>query len=554
MNCYCLFIDSFEKVNILSNLSKENEFQSRLLSSFSHEMRTPLNGSIPMLQDVLENIKPCCEALLKDNIFTALGSLKLLENTINDIIDFQALYSGEFYLNIQEINIKDVFENVIQLMKVQAEKKGLEFITKIDDKIPSLIMSDSNRIQQLLVNLLSNAIKFTVKGYVEICAKIKMSTPELLIQIEIKDSGIGIEEEKLLKMKKILNEFEIEKMQFLETTGCSFGMILSQNLAMALGTEGYGGLNVETKLNEGSSFIFYIVDRIDQRDLNYLPDLHESRNCSLSIVCQSMDKIEKIEKSSNQEKNLEKTIENSSIPRKSIQLSSASPQLKKLRETTYSRIKSDIFAMPEEFSVSNEDFQDTPHHYLSQKIMFLKETYHKMYHPPLTSSSPTVKTGTQKIITENTNNPTTIMTQFSSHECICNKILVVDDCIFNIKTMELLLKKEGLKCDSAFDGYEAIEKFKNKFIFKTTCCGPKCVGYRLIFMDFQMPKKDGVQATIELQSLIREYKLHDIPIICCTAFDSNSMVKKCFQAGMKEAIFKPINNTVLKNALRKWLR
>ena len=133
-------------------------------------------------------------------------------------------------------------------------------------------------------------------------------------------------------------------------------------------------------------------------------------------------------------------------------------------------------------------------------------------------------------------------------------ILIVEDEKDIVKMLDYNLKKEGFKCDSAFDGFEAIEKFTNKFILKKTSCGPKCLGYRLIFMDFQMPKKDGVQAARELNSLIKEYKLPEIPIICCTAFDSNSLVTLCFQAGMKEVIFKPIKLNVLRNNLRRWLR
>jgi len=540
--CYCIYLENAEKINVLANLSKENEFQSRLLSSFSHEMRTPLNGSLPILQDILENLKPCCKSSLQDNVFTALGSLKLLENTINDIIDFQALHSGEFYLNIQEINLKEVFQNVINLMQVQAERKGLAFKVKIDNDIPELIMSDGNRIQQLLINLLSNAIKFTIKGFVEIHAKIQKKTPELLIQIQIKDTGIGIEDDKMKKMHKILTDFEIEKMQFLESTGCSFGIILSQNLAMALGSEEQGGLTVETKLNEGSCFTFYIVDREDQKKIS---DIVDSRACSLNVI------------SANLEKNSESRLTNKT--RKSL-ASNASPQLKKLRETTYQKIKTDIFMMGDEFG-EDDSVIDTPHHYLSQKIILINESISqkgKHFIVNSNNNSPSkndsMKISSRKQEKETTNERTNIQTQGSVHECTCNKILVVDDCIFNIKTMELLLKKEGLKCDSAFDAFEAIEKFKNKFILKTSICGPKCLAYRLIIMDYQMPKKDGVQAAIELQELIKDYKLADIPIICCTAFDSNSLVTKCFQAGMKEVIFKPLNVSVLRNVLRKWLK
>lgn len=539
---YCLCINKGNQINLLPKLTKENEFQSRLLSSFSHEMRTPLNGSIPLLEEALENLEMEDFDSMKDHVFSALGSLKLLENTINDIIDFQALYSGEFYLNIHEMNLKNLLEEVIKLMKVKAEAKGLAFISDIDHEIPENLMSDSNRIKQLLVNLLSNALKFTKKGFIEVKAKVIQKTPSFVIQIKIKDTGNGIEEEKLVNLKKILSEFPIENTPFLESTGCSFGLILSQNLALALGSEYSGGISVETKVNEGSCFTFEIIDRIDQKDL---PDCVMSKWISFD---------------GNQEKNAaEKSSSRpETISRKSI-FSNQSPQLKKLRENTYSKIKSEIFPKTFEDEADEENFSETPHHYVSEKMIALNGDHHKKTihkHSVFQTSKVSIIENSTDFVFKNSTeiNSKLFQTQNSIIECTCNKILVVDDSIFNIKTMEMLLKKMDLKCDTAFDGCDAIDLFKKKFILKSTACGAKCIGYRLIITDYQMPQKDGVETAIELNSIMKEYKIHDIPIICCTAFDSNSLVAKCFHAGMKEVIFKPINLEFLRNVVKKWYK
>lgn len=543
---YLISVNKGNQINILPKLTKENDFQSRLLSSFSHEMRTPLNGSIPVLEDVLDELNSSSDGKsekLKEHIYSALGSLKILENTINDIIDFQALMSGEFYLNIQEIDLLSVLNDVTKLMKIQAQKKGLDFFSNLDLEIPEKILSDSNRIKQILVNLLSNAIKFTKTGFIELSANLIRENPEFLIEIKIKDTGMGIDEGKLSKLKKILTNFQLENIQFLETTGCSFGMILSQNLALALGDEKSEGLIVDTKLNQGSCFTFYIIDRIDQKELL---DILDSRAISINRIPEKIT-----------EKSSSLRCETKSISRKSM--NAISPQLKKLRENTYSTIKREILSMVDDFYEAEEDSQ-TPHHYVSEKMSALTNNMNreKMFidlkpscFSPLKSKTKPEKTypstGLHNSIPYETQGSVPV-------ECMCNKVLIVDDCIFNINTMELLLSKEGVKCDSAFDGFEAIEMFKNKFIFKTTSCGSKCLGYKLILMDYQMPKKDGVEASIELQSIMKEHKIPEVPIICCTAFDSNTLVAKCFQAGMKEVIFKPVNLSFLKNVLKKWYK
>ena len=129
-------------------------------------------------------------------------------------------------------------------------------------------------------------------------------------------------------------------------------------------------------------------------------------------------------------------------------------------------------------------------------------------------------------------------------ECYCEEILIVDDDAFNLLSLELMLKNLGLKCIKAHNGKEAIEKFKEK-----KCKSPKCRGFKLVFMDYQMPIMNGVEAAKEILGNISK----KIVIIGCTAFTMKDQVMDCYVAGMKDVIFKPISREVIINVLREWL-
>ena len=133
-------------------------------------------------------------------------------------------------------------------------------------------------------------------------------------------------------------------------------------------------------------------------------------------------------------------------------------------------------------------------------------------------------------------------------ECHCEDILIVDDDAFNLLSLELILKNFNLKCEKAMNGKEALDKFINK-----RCSSNHCKGYKLIFMDYQMPIMDGVESTTEIMKFDHARQMGHIKIIGCTAFTTKNEVSNCLNAGMKDVIFKPINKEIVGNILKEWL-
>ena len=134
--------------------------------------------------------------------------------------------------------------------------------------------------------------------------------------------------------------------------------------------------------------------------------------------------------------------------------------------------------------------------------------------------------------------------------CLCEEVLIVDDDAFNLNALELILKKFKKKCVKAYNGDEAINIIKDKY--KNGLCCERCKGFKIIFMDYHMPIKNGVDATKVLKEFMNLGELPEIPIIACTAFGAKDLVEEWEKAGMTHFITKPITSNKMEAILEKW--
>ena len=136
-------------------------------------------------------------------------------------------------------------------------------------------------------------------------------------------------------------------------------------------------------------------------------------------------------------------------------------------------------------------------------------------------------------------------------ECQCEEVLIVDDDAFNLLSLELILKNFNVKCVKAMNGKEAVSLVANK-----SCSSLKCRGFKMVFMDYQMPIMDGVESTreiIKMYGVREEEEGRHINIIGCTAFTTKKEVENFLKAGLKDIIFKPLNKEIVGNILNEWL-
>jgi len=133
--------------------------------------------------------------------------------------------------------------------------------------------------------------------------------------------------------------------------------------------------------------------------------------------------------------------------------------------------------------------------------------------------------------------------------CVCPEILVADDDMFNLFTMENILKSLQLQMVQATNGKEAINAVLRRENFK---CGEACRNFKVVFMDLSMPTMDGFEATIQLKEMMAEKRISEVPIVACTAFVDTDKEDQSYQVGMKAWLLKPVTKNKLVETLRKF--
>ena len=226
--------------------------KSQFLANMSHEIRTPLNGVIGMTDLLLRR------GLAQEHrryAETIKGSANALLSLINDVLDFSKIEAGKLELSPTSFAVREVVEDVGQMLAGRAAERGLELACVVDPAVPATAFGDADRLRQVTINLLNNALKFTERG--EVVLRVRPDEDAqggngLALRFEVSDTGIGIPPDRLDRLFKSFSQVDASTTRRFGGTG--LGLAISKQLVTLMG----GQVGVRSTPGVGSTFWFTV--------------------------------------------------------------------------------------------------------------------------------------------------------------------------------------------------------------------------------------------------------------------------------------------------------
>ena len=496
--------------------------KSDFLANMSHEIRTPLNAVVGMAS-LLDETTLTTEQ--HEFVNTIRLSSEALLALISDILDFSKIESPAFALELGACDLERLLTQIVDLVSLEVNRKGLELICEIDGSVPPAVRTDEHRLRQILLNLIGNAIKFTDRGEIVVNLRAEPLAPgEARLWLTVSDTGIGVPEE---LQGAIFEQFaQADSSHTRRFGGIGLGLAISRRLARVMG----GDISVASRPGGGSTFTCHVAVRYDERVgvSRKLPDragqsvllvhqsaavrafltkhlrawglavqaaatLHEAnalREGGMTPVLVMVDQV------------LVESVDSAALdaltgPAHLLVL--ISPQDRAARDRFASRAATGIVNKP----------------VMAQALWNILSAQAQSRPLPATAPEPPAA---------------------AEGEIRAARILVAEDNLVNQKVILRILQRGGYEVDVVANGAEAVDAIATG-------------AYDVIFMDVQMPVMDGLQATRTIRSLP---ELARQPyIIALTAAATEVDRHACLTAGMDDFIAKPAQAKDLLGAVER---
>ncbi|MDN3650791.1 ATP-binding protein [Reinekea marina] len=523
--------------------------KSKFLATMSHEIRTPMNGIIGMIE-LIDQTSLTDEQ--HHRLKVALSSANSLLTIINDILDFSKIEAGKLIIETIDFNFVNLLKETVESVEVLAEAKDVSLIVEHSSLAREFMRGDPTRIRQIITNLLSNAIKFTHQGRVKIsCDLMPSDHNDDILTIEVEDTGIGIEAEKIDSLFKAFQQEDASTTRHYGGTGLGLSIVGS------LVTQMNGTVHVKSTVGQGSCFKVTLPVGLSWVTPRAIPNISIAFKNALIISDPTQHhthlKDQLLELGmciTDIQPRLINNYKPADQPPQYIFIELNDPR--KTAQAFLKLIKNNIQLEESKVIVATSNalvgdgqlfghmgfdaYISLPMNSNEIKDMLLLLADEK---DSPKGKKPTLVT--RHMVNEIKSTSKVLATRFDWPKHL--KILLAEDNLTNTLVAKGILKSLGLQCDTVANGQEAVDA-----ITQATE-----TPYSLIFMDCQMPELDGFAATLAIRKL-EQKDASRVPtiIIAMTANAMSGDREICLAVGMDDYLAKPIHRDSLMQKLQQY--
>ena len=518
--------------------------KASFLAAMSHEVRTPMNGVVGMVDLVLQTKLDDEQRFM---LQTVKDSGHALITVINDILDFSKIEAGRLEIESAEFSIAKTLEDVALSLAPAVAQKGLDIVTFADPALPEVAMGDAVRVRQILSNLGSNAVKFSDRGEIFLKAELAPdSTPgNLRVRFNVRDEGVGIAAD---VRDRLFQEFQqADSSTTRRFGGTGLGLAICRRLTTLM----QGDIGVDSLLGVGSEFHcvlpFTPAERRERErsaiDLAGLRVLLVTESAELRAACASYLNYWKadVQTAANlracmalfqDDKKKGKPIDIIVIAR--------ADDLKQVTALRQGFVDAGMMPYPR-FVVGRDSRSDVAALRELSEITLLDVNPVRRV-ALIAAVAVAAGRASPEAQAVEMPEPTTYHPPPSVEDALAQGrlILVAEDHVSNQEVVRRQLNRLGYACELAEDGVQALRMWRSK-------------KYALLLTDCHMPNMDGFNLTAAIRHDEEKTGEKHKPIIAVTANVLQGEAERCLAAGMDGFLPKPVDLKTLGAVLDKWI-